>query len=109
MKKLRIPVRTTTKTYRLTATLVPKKRRPYQKRDRLTYAPIPHKSAVIMLRVSPEEKVAWEAAAREWSGSLSDWLRLAGAEYLEVCASRAELRALATSRPPAKKRTGRRA
>jgi hypothetical protein len=85
------------------------KRRPYQKRDRLTYAPIPHKSAVIMLRVSPEEKAAWEASARQFFVSVSAWLRLAAAEYLEMCDSRAELRALATSRPPAKKRTGRRA
>jgi hypothetical protein len=118
MKKLKIRVQSRTERYPLTGTVtrgsevnhakLSSPRRPYQKRDPLTYAPIPHKSAVVMLRASPAEKAAWEAAAREWSGSLSDWLRLAAAEYLEVCASRAELRALARSKPPAKKRTGRR-
>lgn len=91
MKKLRIPAVSSTKAYRVTG-----------------YVRIPHKTAVVMLRMTPQEKAAWETAARQWSGSLSDWLRQAAAEYLELCASRAELHALATTRPPRKKRTGRR-
>ena len=40
-----------------------------------------YKSAVIMLRVSPEEKAAWTAAAEQFEASLSNWLRAAAQRF----------------------------
>ena len=77
-------------------------RGPYRKWDYQRGGLIPHKSAIVMLRVSPEEKALWTAAAEHWMGSLSDWLRKAAdrsvREYEEAQAA-----ARATAKTPRKR------
>jgi len=44
-----------------------------------------YKSAVIMLRVSLEEKAAWTAVAAQWGGPLSAWLRTGAEHFMRDC------------------------
>ena len=67
-----------------------------------------HKTELVMLRTTLEEKTRWTAAALQWGGTLSDWLRQAAEEAIEIGKAQAEFRALVMSKPPKKKRTGKR-
>jgi hypothetical protein len=61
-----------------------------------------HKSAVIMLRVTPEEKAAWTASALRgrngWMRGLSEWLRVAAVRYARECEEAEQQRAKVEAR-----------
>jgi hypothetical protein len=42
------------------------------------------KGELIQIRVTPEQKAEWQAAAVEDKRKLSDWLRLAAESYMET-------------------------
>jgi hypothetical protein len=56
-----------------------------RRRRRGPYA-VDHKTAVIMLRLTAEDKAAFLAAAEQQDLTLSDWLRAAGHRWLRQTA-----------------------